>query len=398
MRIRARTIVRLLSEGNCEPIECICPESGLVFLVSSRMRIGLSAELHEDDLPHAIFVFKGRNISAAALRRDVSIGGKRIARPRCGTTVCVGRFAFKFESNKQRAFDWNFARVKKPAVCTAAAILFSISLALAALFVARNPIDSPESSYVEASQIRPSATDEAALIEEAKQHLREGRAEQARLALVQAQENDPSGEASRMIAAMDADGEVQSDKGKLLAGQQEKARALFDRGREELLAGDAAGAYRDLFGAQEALKDAGASAPFADELRAALRYAEDAAMNIAAKQAQEARDIIAAAREKNAGAAATLLVHAVEAAIAAEQVLPGNADAAETAVLARGALSAAAGRWMASARAAEQLSGCKKARPIYESISLALQGSNDPHLNEARERAAACMGTEETER
>ncbi|MFA4874181.1 MAG: hypothetical protein WC956_05025 [bacterium] len=389
-------MIRLMPVDGGEEIGCSSAKAWLLFLASHRGEIRLTETLEQGALPYGIIMRKGGRIVGIALRVDANMNGAAQSMLRDGSSICVGRQ--RFSVRLTRTGPRSLRAVMSRRILSMLAVAALLAICSIAILHLRPAMDMHAQKDSEVKTGEETAHGADGLIEEARLHLRAGRTEQARLALMEAAERDPGGEAAPMLKALEGGTVQPADDERSAADQETGARALFDSGREQMSSGDATGAYRKFVMAEARIKEMGSEPPFANALKEKLLEARAQLEREVSSQIEQVDRTIKGARSMDSEAAVAELGKAVAATRAAVKLLPESRELASCAARASGELAAAAARWLASALAAERLSGCEKALPIYDRISRALATAGEPRAQEAAGRAAICRQSLEQKR
>lgn len=381
----------LVPNCNGTPVEISFPANGFVFLVSERTKLMLTDIPGHDVLKYIVFVKKWNGIFGISLRADSSVDGNKISLLHKGSKICAGRMVFAVEATKNSQKIPYLRRMTIfKTICVFFIIVFVIRLTIIVNAAIAPPINKPPNIVAQTQDVSSRNAD--SLIEEAKRLIHAGRNEQARLALIEAAEIDQNGEATKILSALD-NGASQHSLEPMqtnTANVESMAQELFDKGREKIVGGDIFSAYRNFVKAREILQRLDTSPPFAEALGDALQETKIAVEHDVEQKLNYIEGLIATARSKDGEGAALDLVKASLLAREIEKTFPEGKRVGSVAAHSQREMAAALGRLLAAARAAERLSGCEKARPIYEKITQALYNTGDIHEIEAQKFLSGC--------
>lgn len=225
------------------------------------------------------------------------------------------------------------------------------------------------------------------LLSEARRLLKDGLISEAKLALLAAIESEPQNEnAKKLLNEIDGMGDLKPFK----PDHSAEGEALYRDGLKLKDEGDIAGARLKLKKAVDLISKEKPLPPFAADLKKewsdiSLRF-ED----IFKPKLQMIEGEIERASSLDAPRAIDQII---EAKKKAEEIVRSNPDWEAARQIADGsdtAMKAAAGRWLASAQAAEALSACAKARAIYSEIQTRLSDILPDAAASAKDGANRC--------
>ncbi|MFH0800013.1 MAG: hypothetical protein V2A66_07540 [Pseudomonadota bacterium] len=397
---RAMRLKLEMQDGRA-PLEAEFGREGMLFLSSSREGLCLVKEVAPGQIAYAVFARRSRGLVCAALQ-DAALAGRdeRIGAIGPGDAIALGLTRLSVADSR---VPWR-ARISRR-VCLFGAMAFLLAIATMAAIFQRGPVAAP--SYPLPVAVDPAPAAQAVsvvsatrLIEEARDHLRAGRIEQARLALIETTESAPEdAEARRLLEELNSGDDAQAAGKKsessygdeLSSGSEEEALALFKDGMRLKGLGDLVGAKSALDRAAEILRAGGIRPTFAgplDEARVSLAASvrDDAAPRLAAIGA-----MLSSVDSLDAREAVSRLGRARAEVQAATDAGAGNAAASLKARI-DASIKSAAGRWLSGALSAERFSGCGRALPIYEEISSALSALDPSASESAAEGVRRCKG------
>jgi tetratricopeptide (TPR) repeat protein len=392
--MRMATGIRISRDGACAA-ERAFSKTGLLFLMSRGQALaagGPALELADEPQPErlifAVFARRGKGAVAAALRDDLILEGGKTAYVDGAIKATVGREDFRIEGLAGRASKQS----KKIALLTLATVVTVVVAAFMLWRATRETQPLPQAKGIGTIADEPESPGTSAeLVEEARLHLREGKPEQARMALAEAIERSDDSEAKYILDEMDSS---PRRAGRDPLEAEMRAKALFDEGMSLFASGEMAEVVKKFAEASELIGRAGIEAPFAFELKSALAKARDAARAEASPHLARAEGLFTSARGMRSEDAIPRLAEALREANLAVGLDPQGKEARELKAKIAGAVSAAAGGWLAAAEAAERLSGCAKAGPVYRRVAAGLSGIDDKAASRALDRAAACAREE----
>ena len=319
-------------------------------------------------LLYAAFVKRGSGVTITLLRTDVSA---RLARPPCirdGDHIRIGIRDFAIHIRRR---IWKY--MKK------AILLTLLVVAVLAFFVVvRNYLPGHVRASVDQKKAAkyPSQIiirDQKVMLDEAREEIRQGNIEQARLVLMDVMESDNSpSDATLMLRKIDGVNmenpiKKEDESAKAIL---EQARTLYFAGLASMDEGDVARANRIFADASVAIKKSNASAVFtADLARAQAEASERMRQEIHRKIARVDEIMEMSKNMDAAGAAASLMdSYAGLKNTMTVDMEDGLLSQAMTRIKER--LEAALQRWIAGGREIERLSGCDQASKIFDEIRM----------------------------
>jgi hypothetical protein len=396
--MRGRCSLELTGDDPSTAMRAEFPASGLLFLSSDRSAASHGAPglllvdaPREGELLYVLLLKRRRSIVGVALRPDARLPRGALSPLRAGDAISIGRQSFRVAwgavvRRERKHPCWRIAALAAAVLCAAG------HGALLQRDRGKAPSAPTASAQRQQSIVRASQADR--FVEEARRSLREGRTEQARLALVQAAELDANAPAAReLLAAIDQQAPNISPHAREESAHDERvaeAQRLFEEGLGRMRQGDLSQAQEGLDAAAAIVRAMRAPPPFAADLDRALRERDRLAAEAQAPRIAKARAFLDASRGRPAPEAAATLASAMDELKEAAKMGRSGGELAKTMERVRKALAAAGDRWLASARASEGLAGCNAAGPLYRRIAGALAERDEGVAAAAQLAAARC--------
>jgi tetratricopeptide (TPR) repeat protein len=347
-------------------------------------RFVLTGSPDQDALVYAVFVRRRGTACALSARSDVSFPGGRKCRMAhgCGFYIGSARFSVSVERRSRGA-----KRVVAAAIAvTAAAFLTCASVRFLAheKSPGRPEVDSPAPEAVAETR------DVDDLAREVSAHMKSGRTEQARLAVIEHIEMNGESEGARsMLASLDRVSR-RDESGSI--EDAASARRLYEEGLKLMREGD----FRE---ALVRFRKASELFPF-DRGDLSLRSLIDKAWSDAAvrykaelgSHISSFEELLNGGVDENPSDATVRLLAGYGECEGIARLLGRDEEVSSLYGRLKAALEDSAGRWLAATQAAELYSGCKRAIDDYRMIVSVLERVL-PHVSaEARRALEACEG------
>lgn len=370
-----------------DPVEAKFSELNILFLISNDFGLSLCSEPARGGLIHAMFLFKKGRVVAIPLRDDLYLKRGCVSQLENNEILRLG-------SRKWRVVLVGQCAARKIKALIFFLVLFILFSALVTSFVRRN--DSKNVQILTAEQAEPKAKFKTSLIEEAKTHMRSGQAEQARLALMDVLDRDPTNaEAVKLLNAVK--GDITPAKSHTHVYDLDivaRAKKSYESGRQLMRKRNYSEAHEMFERAVNELSSVNAAVPFRSALLDAKKQSLYMLKAEMLPKLVKAKGLFKSAAQKETKEAINLLTQALVISESAVKSLPHNSEATSLHIKIRDEINAASQRWLFAAQTVERLSGCRQAVYEYERIADALQNIEPNSALIARKRLSRCRAFE----
>lgn len=355
--------------------------AGSAGLAGDGMRLVLTESPDQDALAYAIFVLRRCVVYGVSARSDVSFPGGRRCRMGSDCDFYIGSARLRISVGHGLGRKRWIA-----AASVVVAIFFAAFVPLGLLNSERSSMDVGGDVPTAKAELEP--TPEEDLAREVTAHMREGNADQARLAIIEHVERHGESESARtMLASIER--AIRRDKPKSIDGVS-TARMLYDEGLKMMRSGELEVALHHLNEANEALPSAHDDLPL-------RKLIEEARSEAAAGYKEGMRGMIDSLqglldREADPPGRTEILLKGLRDCDGIAKHLRDDEQMNTLRGRLRTALEDSAGRWLAATQAAELYSGCEGALGGYRRIASLLEEALPKVANEASRALDACEG------